>query len=68
MTALPVIVAEELDVEWDDVRIEDSPPFGDVYGDPLFFNRIFTTSSRTVTNYYERLRRFGPAGATGITG
>lgn len=59
MTALPVIVAEELDVEWDDVRIESSPPFGEVYGDPLFFNRIFTTSSRTITNYYERLRRFG---------
>ena len=59
MTALPVIVAEELDVQWDDVRIESSPPFGEVYGDPLFFNRIFTTSSRTVTNYYERLRRFG---------
>ena len=59
MTALPVIVAEELDVEWDDVRIESSPPFGEVYGDPLFFDRIFTTSSRTVTNYYERLRRFG---------
>ena len=59
MTALPVIVAEELDVDWDDVRIESSPPFGEVYGDPLFFNRIFTTSSRTITNYYERLRRFG---------
>ena len=59
MTALPVIVAEELDVEWDDVRIESSPPFGEVYGDPLFSNRIFTTSSRTITNYYERLRRFG---------
>ena len=59
MTALPVIVAEELDVEWDDVRIESSPPFGEVYGDPWFFNRIFTTSSRTITNYYKRLRRFG---------
>ena len=59
MTALPVIVAEELDVEWDDVRIESSPPIGEVYGDPLFFNRIFTTSSRAVTNYYQRLRRFG---------
>ena len=59
LTALPVIVAEELDVEWDDVRIESSPPFGEVYGDPFFFNRIFTTSSRSIANYYERLRRFG---------
>ena len=59
MTALPIIVAEELDAEWDDVRIESSPPFGEVYGDPFFFNRIFTTSSRSIANYYERLRRFG---------
>jgi len=59
MTALPLIVAEELDVDWADVRIKSSPPIGDVYGDPLFFNKIFTTSSRSVTNYYERLRQFG---------
>ena len=59
LTALPIIVAEELDVKWDDVRIEASPPVGEVYGDPFFSNKIFTTSSRSVTNYYERLRRFG---------
>jgi isoquinoline 1-oxidoreductase beta subunit len=59
MTALPIIVAEELDVDWADVRIESSPAFGKVYGDPLFFDRIYTTSSRSVNNYYERLRQFG---------
>ena len=59
LTALPVIVAEELDVAWNDVRIESSPPFGEVYGDPFFFDRIFTTSSRSMANYYPRLRRFG---------
>jgi isoquinoline 1-oxidoreductase beta subunit len=59
MTALAVIVAEELDVAWDDVHIESSPPFGEIYGDPLFSNKIFTTSSRTITNYYARLRQFG---------
>lgn len=59
MTALPVIVAEEMDVEWDKVRIEPSPAIGEVYGDPLFFNKIFTTSSRTIVNYHERLRLFG---------
>jgi len=59
MTALPIIVAEELDVDWNNVRIEASPPFGEVYGDPAFFDRIFTTSSRSIANYYPRLRRFG---------
>ena len=59
MTALPIIVAEELDVDWNNVRIESSPPFGEVYGDPAFFDRIFTTSSRSIANYYPRLRRFG---------
>jgi isoquinoline 1-oxidoreductase subunit beta len=59
MTALPIIVAEEMDVDWNKVRIESSPAFGEVYGDPLFFNKIFTTSSRSVNNYYERLRQFG---------
>ena len=59
MTALPLIVAEELDVDWDRVRIESSPPYGAVYGDPVFFDRIFTTSSRSIANYYPRLRRFG---------
>lgn len=59
MTTLPLIVAEELDVDWDRVRTESSPPYGEVYGDPAFFGRIFTTSSRSIANYYPRLRRFG---------
>ena len=59
MTSLPLIVSEDMDADWDDVVVRPSPNFGDVYGDPLFLNMIFTASSRSVHVYYERLRIFG---------
>ena len=58
-TSLPVVVAEELDADWSDVRIEASPSFGDAYGDPLFINMIFTAASRASPVYFDRLRRYG---------
>ncbi len=62
MTALPLIVAEEMDVAWDDVRIMPSPAIGEVYGDPLFLNMIYSAASRAATIYFDRLRRFGAQG------
>lgn len=59
MTALPLIVAEELDADWNDVRVEPSPPIGEVYGDPVFINMIYTVASRAVPTYWDRLRTFG---------
>jgi isoquinoline 1-oxidoreductase beta subunit len=59
LTSLPLIVAEELDADWDKCRVEPSPPVGKVYGDPLFLGMIFTVSSRSVPVYYDRLRIFG---------
>jgi len=59
LTSLPLIVAEELDADWDKCRVEPSPPVGEVYGDPLFLGMIFTVSSRSVPVYYDRLRIFG---------
>ena len=59
MTALPVIFAEELDADWDDVRIEMSPSDPEIYGNPGFFGLIYTAASTAVSGYYQQLRRFG---------
>jgi len=59
LTSLPLLLAEDLDANWDDVVVRPSPAFGDAYGDPLFLNMIFTAASRSVTLNYERLRIYG---------
>lgn len=58
-TSMPLIVAEEMDAEWADVRIKPSPSFGDEYGDPMFGNMVFTSASRSTPAYFDRLRRYG---------
>ena len=58
-TALPVIFAEELDVAWDDVRIEMSPSDPEIYGNPGFFGLMYTAASTAVSGYYQQLRHFG---------
>lgn len=60
MTALAVIMAEELDADWSKVRIEDSPVNADLYGSPGGRgNSMMTVGSRTVSGYYDNLRQAG---------
>ena len=61
MTALPLIVAEELDADWSRVRIESAPIEPATYGNPGWFGgtRMITVGSRTVQGYYAALRRAG---------
>lgn len=61
MTALPVILAEELDADWSKVHIETAPIDVDTYGFQAFGNRkvMINVGSRTVMGYYDSLRQAG---------
>ncbi|HEX4192782.1 MAG TPA: molybdopterin cofactor-binding domain-containing protein [Stellaceae bacterium] len=57
-TALPVIIAEELDADWSKVRVVRAPVNDAIYANPGF-GYMYTASSNAVTTYFTPLRRFG---------
>ncbi|NNE67321.1 MAG: xanthine dehydrogenase family protein molybdopterin-binding subunit [Pyrinomonadaceae bacterium] len=61
MTALPVILAEEMDADWANVKIEQSPIEPDTYGRPGFRGgaSMLTVGSRAVSGYFDGLRIAG---------
>src|SRR3981189_554143 len=56
LTALPLIIAEELDADWSRVRIVPAPPIDKIYGNPGFGGEMYTAASNAVTSYYRPLR------------
>jgi isoquinoline 1-oxidoreductase beta subunit len=59
MTSLPVCVAEELDADWNKVRVVTAPDDEKTYGNPKFFDHMVTVGSRAVPGYYEKVRLAG---------
>jgi isoquinoline 1-oxidoreductase beta subunit len=59
MTSLPLIIAEELDADWSQVRIVPAPPIDAIYGNPGFGGTMYTAGSNAVTSYFKPLRTFG---------
>ncbi|MEA2953462.1 MAG: isoquinoline 1-oxidoreductase subunit beta [Alphaproteobacteria bacterium] len=58
-TALPLILAEELDADWSKVKMAQPPWDTKRYGNPEYGNRLSTTSSFSVRGYFTPLRIAG---------
>ncbi|MGY8635440.1 molybdopterin-dependent oxidoreductase [Bradyrhizobium sp. 14AA] len=63
-TSLPLILAEDLDADWDMVRISATPDNDQVYGNPIFRElfgsaQLTTVGSFSIAGYYEKLRLVG---------
>ncbi|MCB0633966.1 MAG: molybdopterin-dependent oxidoreductase, partial [Lewinella sp.] len=62
MTALAVIFAEEMDVDWADVHIEMAPVLPKIYGlqwSGELGGPMLTVGSRTIRGYFKALRHAG---------
>lgn len=61
MTALPMIFAEELDADWNDVRIEFSPADDVNFKNPTSWVHgiMLTLGSSTVSGYFDTVRYYG---------
>jgi isoquinoline 1-oxidoreductase beta subunit len=58
-TALPLVLADELDADWDKVHVETIAFHDEAYGNPFFQNMLYTAGSLTVQAYFERVRLAG---------
>jgi isoquinoline 1-oxidoreductase beta subunit len=58
-TALPMILAEELDADWSKVKAEFPPPNAAVFGNPKFGNTLYTVASWSVDGYWDKMRMAG---------
>ncbi len=58
-TSLPLVLADELDADWDKVIVETVSFHDEAYGNPFFQNMLYTAGSLTIQAYFEPMRRAG---------
>jgi isoquinoline 1-oxidoreductase subunit beta len=59
MTAMPLLIAEDMDLDWSKVKVEHAPHMPKLYGNPLFGGAMIVGASRTMRGYYEVMRLAG---------
>lgn len=59
MTAIPMMIADELDADWRKLRIVAAPDNAKIYGNPLWHDELATRGSGTVRGYWEKARLVG---------
>jgi isoquinoline 1-oxidoreductase subunit beta len=61
LTTMPMIVADELDADWDRIRVEQAPANPKVYGNPITGAQSYG-GSRGIRDHLETWRKAGAAG------
>ncbi len=59
MTSMPLLIAEEMDLDWSRCRIEQAPYNPKVFGNPLFGGLMLAGASRTKRGDYQIMRLAG---------
>lgn len=58
-TAMPLLIAEEMDLDWNRVKVVQAPFNPRAYGNPMFGGAMLTGSSRSTRGYYDLMRIAG---------
>jgi len=59
MTVMPMMLADELDADWQTLRIMPSPDNAKIFGNPVWNGDITTFGSGTVRGYWDKVRLVG---------
>jgi isoquinoline 1-oxidoreductase subunit beta len=59
MTAMPLLIAEEMDLDWAQCTVVQSASVAKTFGNPKFGGAMITGASRTTQGYWEPMRLAG---------